>query len=87
MTQTRITTKKTRALELMAVVGVVGDQNSGYPYKGCSPPLVDRIWAIWGSYYNIPKAIFYLLKGDYKAKNQDMAIRISEPGSGILFSV
>ena len=32
-----------------------------------SPPLVDRIWGIWGSYYNIPKAvIFYLLKGDYK---------------------
>ena len=25
----------------------------------------DRIWGIWGSYYNIPKAIFYLLKGDY----------------------
>ena len=21
---------------------------------------------MWGSYYNIPKAIFYLLKGDYK---------------------
>ena len=31
----------------------------------CSPPKVDRIWAIWGSYHNIPKAIFYLLKGDY----------------------
>ena len=30
-----------------------------------SPPLVDRIWGIWGSCYNIPKAIFYLLKGDY----------------------
>ena len=30
-----------------------------------SPPQVDRIWGIWGSYYNIPKAIFYLLKGDY----------------------
>ena len=26
---------------------------------------MDRIWGIWGSYYNIPKAIFYLLKGDY----------------------
>ena len=31
-----------------------------------SPPDVDRIWGTWGSYYNIPKAIFYLLKGDYK---------------------
>ena len=30
-----------------------------------SPRLVDRIWDIWGSYDNIPKAIFYLLKGDY----------------------
>ena len=29
-----------------------------------SPPSVDRIWGIWGSYYNIPKAIFNLLKGD-----------------------
>ena len=31
-----------------------------------SPPSVDRIWGIWGSYYNKPKAMFYLLKGDYK---------------------
>ena len=23
------------------------------------------MWSKWGSYYNIPKAIFYLLKGDY----------------------
>ena len=23
------------------------------------------LWGIWGSYYNSPKAIFYLLKGDY----------------------
>ena len=22
---------------------------------------------MWGSYYNIPKAIFYLLKGDYRS--------------------
>ena len=27
---------------------------------------VDRIWGIWGSYYNMPNAIFYLLKGDYR---------------------
>ena len=25
-----------------------------------------RIWVIWGSYYSIPKAIFYLLKGLYQ---------------------
>ena len=32
-----------------------------------SPPMspLSRIWGIWGSYYNIPKTIFYLLKGDY----------------------
>ena len=30
-----------------------------------SPPEVDRIWGIWGSYYKKPKAIFYLLQGDY----------------------
>ena len=29
------------------------------------PIGVDRIWGLWGSYYNIPKAIFYLLKEDY----------------------
>ena len=25
---------------------------------------MDRIWGIWGSDYNTPKAIFYLIKGD-----------------------
>ena len=30
----------------------------------CSPPSVDRIWGIWGSYYDMPRAIFYLLEGD-----------------------
>ena len=25
---------------------------------------VDRIQGIWGSYYNMPEAIFYLLKGN-----------------------
>ena len=24
------------------------------------------MWGIWGSYIYIPKAIFYLLEGDYK---------------------
>ena len=27
---------------------------------------VDSIWGIWGSFYNIPKAMFYLFQGDYK---------------------
>ena len=30
-----------------------------------SPSQVDRIWGIWGSYYTMPKAVFYLLQGDY----------------------
>ena len=34
-------------------------------FRTYSPPSVDRTWGIWGSYHNIPKAIFYLLKGDY----------------------
>ena len=25
----------------------------------------DSIWGFWGSYYNLPEAIFYLLKGNY----------------------
>ena len=29
-----------------------------------------RIWGIWGSYYNIPKAIFYVLKGDYSSEHE-----------------
>ena len=30
---------------------------------GYSPPYVDRIWGIWRSYFNIARAIFYLLEG------------------------
>ena len=36
-----------------------------YIYMCVEPPEVDRIWGIWGSYYNIPKTVFYLIKGDY----------------------
>ena len=32
-------------------------------YRGYSAPGVDRMCGIWGSYYGIPKAIFYLLQG------------------------
>ena len=32
-----------------------------------NPPQVDRIWGMWGSYYNIFKAICYLLKRDPKS--------------------
>ena len=52
-----LTTKELK--ELLALLLHMG---SGEAY---SPPQVDRIWAIWGSYCNIPKTIFYLLKGHY----------------------
>ena len=34
--------------------------------KPYSTPEADRVWGIWGSYYDIRKGIFYLLQGDYK---------------------
>ena len=34
-----------------------------------------RIWGIWGSYSNLPKAIFYPLKRDYMLQNHE-----PEPG-------
>ena len=40
------------------------------------PPSVDRIWGIWGSYYNIPKAVFYLPSRDY----QDLGFRVYSSG-------
>ena len=44
-------------------------------------PKVDRIWGIWGPYYNIPKAIFYLLQGDYRVWGlgcREVAVRTAE---------
>ena len=39
---------------------------SGLPgFWAYSPLQVDRTWCMRGSYYNIPKAILNLLKGDY----------------------
>ena len=35
-------------------------------FRGSSPPQVDGIWGLWGSYCNIPRAIFYPLKGDHR---------------------
>ena len=46
-----------------------------------SPPEVDRIGGIWGSYYNISKAIFYLLKGDYSI------LKVATRLSAMVFSV
>ena len=32
-----------------------------------------RIWGIWESYYNTPKAILYLLKVDYSVRKSHIA--------------
>ena len=50
----------------MLVWGSVGFRVQDLGFRVYSPPSVDRMWGICGSYYNIPKAIFYLLKGDYR---------------------
>ena len=42
---------------------ITGNQAVGLMVSRCSPPEVDRIWGAWGSSYNIPKALFYLLNG------------------------
>ena len=49
----------------------VGRSRGSPAFRGTRPyshPLVDRIWGMWGSYYNRPEAVFYLLKGDYNPK-------------------
>ena len=43
------------------------------------------MWGIWGSYCNIPKAIFYLLKGDYRVLGleplaPDFSARLGDTG-------
>ena len=44
------------------IIGVIygdnGKENGNYHF-------IIGYMCTWGSYYNIPKAIFYLLKGDY----------------------
>ena len=59
---------------------------------------MDRLWGIWGSYSNIPKAVFYLLKGGYrlwgvfivrglgtrKQKCKDVVVWVYVVGFGVL---
>ena len=35
-------------------------------------PQADRTWGIWGSYCDIPKAIFYLLKADHRYRSRSL---------------
>ena len=47
---------------------------------------VDRTWGTWGSYYNIPKAIFYLLRGTTQVLlNSKTTDRAKIPSSKHLF--
>ena len=46
-------------------------------------PYVDRIWGIWRSYSNIPKAIFYLLKGDYSFFGLQNVVALLHPAAVI----
>ena len=49
-------------------IGITGKKMEtamGLALRAYSPPSVDRVWVVWGSSYNVPKAIFYRLKGDY----------------------
>ena len=43
----------------------------GLPGAPGYSPSLDRTWGISGSYSNIPKAIFYLPKGDYMLGGPD----------------
>ena len=61
-----------RKISRSTVVSVLNISTQCY-----SPPEVDRIWGIWGSYYNIPKAIFYLPKGDYRVKGDNVSSMLS----------
>ena len=48
------------------VIRILRLQASMLKFGIYGPAKVDRIWGIWGPCYNIPKAILYLLKGDYR---------------------
>ena len=39
---------------------------------------------MWGSYLNIPKAIFYLLKGDYSLRAFEPSGRVQEFAANLL---
>ena len=41
-------------------------QGLEFRVQGDSPPYVDRIWGMWGSYGNVRKTIFYILEVDFK---------------------
>ena len=40
------------------------------------PPLLDRIWGIWGSSSTIPKAMFYVLRGTVGFRVSGLSCRV-----------
>ena len=49
-------------------LGLEGCENKGFKWREAYRSSymflhIDRIWDIWGPYDNLPKAIFYLLRG------------------------
>ena len=44
-------------------------------FRVSSPPEVDRIWGVWRPYDNIPKAIFHILKADFRFKGLESSIQ------------
>ena len=57
---------------------------------GYSPPYGDRMWGIWGSYYTVHEAGFYLLKGEHSIQSCRLRLTARHPpvaavGSGCSF--
>ena len=55
--------------------------------KGDSPPEVGRKMGIWGGYYNVPNAIFYLLKGNLTIGHVQDEVALGEAAQGIRIRV
>ena len=67
----------------MLVWGSVGPEDS--PVQLFSPSIAaesgnpNRTWGIWGSYYNVPEAIFYLLKVAIRPNPTMQFFNVQEP--------
>ena len=46
---------------------------------------MDRIWGVWGSYYSIPKAVFYLLKGHYTPAARSAGSTLLHVGDSVFY--
>ena len=64
---------------------VTGWKNYTY-FVSIVPLYVDRMCGIWGSYYHIPKAIFYLFKRDSPFFSVSKLVAL-EPSSGVVLAL